>query len=171
MFTRALSVLVLMLILIPFVSFGNGGDQRVFGDEYLINLSRSPFTPIAGVRTAMTATFVDLQTGNPIQDDLLVTVRIEKGRGGQVTLREDQNILVSGGILDFSYTFEDPGLHEIYFDFAYAATPERRIEPPDFLIDVQPPEDAVRLGAFNVILIVSMVVAAFLIGFGIRKSN
>lgn len=77
-------ILTLLLFLIttifaPSTVFANGGDQRVLNNEYLINLARAPFTPIAGVKTAMTISFVDLKTGRLIQDDLLVTVRVGKG--------------------------------------------------------------------------------------------
>lgn len=125
--------------LLPFSVFANGGDQRVLGSDFLINLSKSPFTPIAGIKTAMTVSFVDLKTRAPIKEDILVEVRIAKGRGGMVSIFEKKDILVKGGVLDISYTFLDSGLHEVFFDFAYASKPEQIYEPPDFLIDVQKP--------------------------------
>ena len=92
--TRSVIHALLLLTLFPALAFANGGDQRVLGQDYLINLSKSPFTPIAGVKTAMTASFVDLKTGNLIKDDLLVTVRIAKGRGSMEYIYEQKSIPV-----------------------------------------------------------------------------
>ena len=60
-----------LLATLPFAALANGGDQRV-ADGYLVNLSRSPFTPIAGVKIAMTVSFVDLSTMKLIKEDAVV---------------------------------------------------------------------------------------------------
>lgn len=133
---------LLLTFLLPFSVFANGGDQRVLGSEFLINLSKSPFTPVAGTKTAMTVSFVDLKTRAPIKEDILVYMRVTKGRGSMVPIFEQKDILVKGGVFDISYTFENSGLHEVFFDFAYASKPEQIYEPPDFLIDVQGPRSS-----------------------------
>jgi hypothetical protein len=129
---------ILALFVLPVFAIANGGDQRVLGQEYLINLSKSPFTPIAGTKTAMTVSFVDLKTRAPIKEDILVRVHITKGRGSMVSIFEQKDIIVRGGVLDLSYTFAESGLHEVFFDFAYVSAPEVVYEPPDFLMDIQP---------------------------------
>lgn len=50
-------------------------------------------------------------------------------------------LVVKGGILEFSYTFAEIGLHEIFFDFAFVSNPETIYEAPDFLIDIQKQEN------------------------------
>lgn len=129
---------ILALFVLPVFANANGGDQRVLGQDYLINLSKSPFTPIAGTKTAMTVSFVDLKTRAPIKEDILVRVHITKGRGSKTPIYEQKDILVNGGVLDLSYTFVEPGLHEVFFDFAYVSAPEVTYEPRDFLMDIQP---------------------------------
>lgn len=127
-------------LFVPFLSFANGGDQRVV-DGYLVNLSRAPFTPIAGVKTALLASFVDLKIGQLIKDDILVSIRIAEGRGSRNFIHEEKNIPITGGILEYSYTFQNQGMHEIFFDFVFVNDTQRKVhELPDFLIDVQKPK-------------------------------
>lgn len=134
--------------MIPLLTSANGGDQRV-QDSYLINLTRSPFTPIVGVKTAMTVSFVDLATGAPIQDDIRVHIWITDGRGSKNIIHEEKDIPVDGGILDFSYTFAKTGIHEIYFEFTRVNDPETIHQIPDFMIDVQPAESRDILHPFS----------------------
>lgn len=135
---KLLLLLLAVTMTFPRLTFANGGDQRV-SDGYVVNLSRSPFTPIAGIETALLASFVDLKTGNIIQDDLLVSIRIaEKGKSEYFI--HEKNIPVKRGILEYSYTFQKPGMHEIFFDFIFANDPAKKVHAlPDFLIDVQKP--------------------------------
>lgn len=134
--------LFLAIALIPGLSLANGGDQRVVENKYLINLSRAPFTPIVGVKTSFLASFVDIQKNKLIGEDIIVRIRISKlgdaPRGNFIF--EQNNISVKGGVLNFPYTFIDNGLHEIFFDFAFASNPKEMYNAPDFLIDVQKPE-------------------------------
>lgn len=136
---KSIFIFLLVFMTAPFIVFANGGDQRVLGHEYLVNLSRSPFTPIVGTKTAMLVSFVDLKTGRLIKDDMLVSIRVTKGRGSRTFIYEQNNIPIKGGVLEWAYTFADPGIHELFFDFAFAAAPDKRYELPDFLIDVQEP--------------------------------
>jgi hypothetical protein len=158
----------LILALYPVLLLANGGDQRVLGQEYLINLSKSPFTPIAGTKTAMTVSFVDLKTGAPIKEDILVRVYVTKWRGGKIALYEQKDILVTGGVLDLSYTFAEPGLHEVFFSFAYVSAPEKTYAPPDFLMDIQPAHkkapDLILLSGF-------VAITALAVGFFIGRRS
>lgn len=136
---KKLLIVVVALVLLPGAALANGGDQRV-KDGYLVNLSRAPFTPIAGQKNAMLVSFVDLKTGVLIKEDALVTVRIGEGRGAETFIREDKDILIHGGVLEYSHTFANPGLHEIFFDFKFVNDSAQKIhELPDFLIDIQKP--------------------------------
>ena len=135
-------VLLLTFLLFPILSFANGGDQRVVDRKYLINLSRSPFTPAVGDKTSMLASFVDIQTDKLIAEDLIIKIRIAKlgeGRSNREFLLE-QEMIAKGGILEFQYAFTKPGLHEIFFDFAFASSPAKIYNAPDFLLDIQKPD-------------------------------
>lgn len=123
----------------PTLVFANGGDQRVIDGKYLINLSRAPFTPSVGVKTSMIASFVDIQKNKLITDDVIAKVRIAKHGGGGTRefLFEKDNSIITGGVLEFEYTFPEDGLHEIFFDFAFASSPETIYAAPDFLLDIQ----------------------------------
>lgn len=125
----------------PAASLANGGDQRVIQNKYLINLSRAPFTPRVNVKTSMLASFVDIQKSKLIAEDLIAKVRIAKLGGGmdkQEFLLEQDNLPVKNGVLELAYTFTEAGLHEIFFDFAFATYPKTIYAAPDFLLDIQP---------------------------------
>lgn len=161
---------ILLVLAFPLSTFANGGDQRV-GDGYLINLSRSPFTPIAGVKTAMTVSFVDLKTMKLIKDDVLVTVKIGKGRGSKTLIHEEKNIPTTGGVLEYAYTFKDPGLHEIFFEFSFVNDPEKVYMPTDFLMDIQEPRTE-KSHAFDYAFFVAMgMVAGVGIGIFLPKKS
>lgn len=153
-----------MSVLLPFTTFANGGDQRV-ADGYLVNLSRAPFTPIAGTKTALLTSFVDLKTGKLIQKDILVSVRIAEGRGSRAFIHEKKDIPVKGGVLEYSYTFENPGMHEIFFDFTFANDPTKGVhELPDFLIDVQKPDTENTLDTRSLVLGITLGAVLGLLG-------
>lgn len=160
----------LLAFLLPSFVLANGGDQRIVeGGKYFINLSRAPFTPRAGVKTAMLISIADGKIGRPVKEDLTLRIRIFKlgGKGGERELLfEQKGIEVKGGVLEFPYTFADPGLHEIFFDFAFASEPNKIIEPPDFLMDIQKPEQG---GAKNQTpLFFLAIIASFAIGWFAR---
>ncbi len=141
--TNVIVIMAVALLAVwpPSILLANGGDQRVVDGTYLINLSRAPFTPRVGAKTAFLASFVDLRASRLIADDLLVTVRIAKlggiGTDKRTFLSRQDKLTVTGGVLEFSYTFTEPGLHEIFFDFVLASSPGTVYEAPDFLLDVQ----------------------------------
>lgn len=133
--------LLTLLLIVPSLSLANGGDQRVVDGKYLINLSRAPFTPHIGVKTAFLPSFFDIEKNQLIAEDLTVKVRIAKlgGQDKRIFIFEQADIRVRGGVLEnLSYVFKEPGLHEIFFDFAFTSNPEKVYEAPDFLIDIQP---------------------------------
>lgn len=148
---KKIIILSLIFIFVPIVFFANGGDQRVFKNKYLINLSRAPFTPRAGIKISMLASFVDIQKNKPINENLIVKVRVAKisGSGGQREfLFEQDNLIAESGVLEFAYTFTETGLHEIFFGFAFPSAPQEIYEVPDFLIDVQKQEESASVKNF-----------------------
>lgn len=158
--SKFIYVALLISVLFPLTTFANGGDQRV-KDGYLVNLSRSPFTPVSGVKTSMLVSFVDLKTGLLIKEDIRVNVRIAEGRGSKTFIQEDKNLLVKGGVLEYKYTFQNSGMHEVFFDFTFANDPAQKVhELPDFLIDVQKPlaENAIATKSLILGIILGAVV-------------
>lgn len=151
-FSKILFVVLTISALIPHLIFANGGDQRIVEGKYYINLSRAPFTPRVGDRVQMLASFVDLKTNKLVAEDLTAKIRIARlggiGSAKREFLFEKSDILVRGGVLEFPYTFEDAGLHEVFIDFVLGLNAEKIYESPDFLIDVQGKEPQVSMGRF-----------------------
>lgn len=134
------------------VALANGGDQRVIENKYLINLSRSPFTPRVGEKASMLISFVDLQKNKLISEDMIVKIRIAKlgsvGSAKREFLFEQSDIKVQGGVLEFPYTFTETGLNEVFIDFSLASNPQKIYESPDFLLDVQNKENTQSINRF-----------------------
>lgn len=153
-----------LMLFIPRLAYANGGDQRVVEKKYLINLSRAPFTPRVSIKTSFLASFLDIQAGTLIKEDIIVRLRIAKlggsGSDKRTFIYEQDNIVVKGGVLESSYSFSDPGLHEIFFDFAFASNPDTIFEAPDFLIDVQPNQNEQPAG--SIILVIGGVILGLL---------
>jgi hypothetical protein len=175
MLRKTTIALFAILIAVPLFSLANGGDQRlVERGKYYINLSRAPFTPRVGVKTSFVASFFDVGANRLISEDLIVRVRISKlGDAPQGKfVFEQNNVAVKGGVLEFSYTFNEAVLHEIFFDFAFASNPEKMYNAPDFLIDVQPSQSSEKSNKSLFVVVELGIVIAFLIGlFGVRKTK
>lgn len=153
----------------------NGGDQRISEDKYLVNLARAPFTPQIGIKTNMLVSFVDIQKKMLINETILVKIRIAKFNEENKYVFESNQIKVEDGILEFSYTFNNSGLHEIFFDFAFASNPKIMYKVPDFLLDVQELNTKASKATSTIMIIftVSLVslLVGFIIGFLLGKKN
>lgn len=166
-------VLTLMILITANLVSANGGDQRlVERGKYYINLSRAPFTPRIGIKTSFVASFFDVGANRLISKDLTVRVRISKlgdAPKGKFVFEQD-NIVVRGGVLEFSYIFNEVALHEIFFDFALTSNPEKIYEAPDFLLDVQK-----QPGGYSINQILMTVFGGFamglVVGWFIKKSG
>lgn len=126
------------------IVFAHGGDQRVVDGIYLVNLSRVPITSKAGDPSKFLISFLDLKKNTVVDADMLITLRIAKldqvGSEPQFIFETQKPELARHGALEYSYVFAHPGFYEIYIDFADASQPEKIFHTPDFLIEVQKPE-------------------------------
>lgn len=142
MIKNKLSYITLALIVFgiwPMLSLGNGGDQRIVAGQYIVNLSRAPFTPVAGKQNSMIISFGDAQADAIVTEDLIVDIRIAKLVGANsILLSQLSELQAADGVVEFKYTFTEPGLHEIFVDFAFVDAPTVVYSAPDFLFDVQP---------------------------------
>jgi len=131
-----------ILLILPIVTFANGGDQRVVENKYFVSFSRAPFTPRVGVKTSFLVSFFDIQKNKLIAEDLIVRIKIAKQGDvrNNIYLFEKKDILVQGGVLELPYTFTESGFHHIFFDFSFVSNSQKIYEVPDFLIDVQKPD-------------------------------
>lgn len=167
-----LIAIFLLILFSPVLTLANGGDQRIVAGKYLINLARSPFTPRIGEKTAMLISFVDLQKNKLISEDMVVKIRIAKlgsvGSEKREFLFEQNDISVRGGVLEFPYTFDNTGLHEIFIDFAFDSNTKKIYESPDFLMDVQSKESQLNINRFIIGFALSGimgVIFSFVFGF------
>lgn len=158
---------ILVIFFAPFLASANGGDQRIIEGRYLINLSRAPFTPRVETQTSFLVSFFDVARNKLISEDLIVAIRIAELGGTErkrTFLFSQEEIAVKGGVLEFPYTFAEAGLHEIFFDFAFASNADKIYEVPDFLIDVQGPGTAPHVSRF---IVSAMLGGIFIFALGV----
>jgi hypothetical protein len=93
---------------------------------------------------------------------------LDGGSAGRTFIFEQDAISVKGGVLEFPYTFKNSGLHEVFFDFAFASNPQKIHEAPDFLMDIQKPEIPEKDGAPVLVGIVSALIGG-MVGWAMRS--
>jgi len=124
------------LFFFPFFAFANGGNIRIAEGKYLVNISSSPVTPIAGKKVAMLISFADVQKNELIAQDIRVWIEI-RNKATQKVLFPPTEFLAERGVLEFSFTYPEAGLHELFIRFEKPDEPGKVYESEDFLVDVQ----------------------------------
>lgn len=160
----------LVKLLIPFLTLSiiavvsgrvvlaNGGDVRIAEGRYVVNISKTPLTPVAGKLQKMLISFGDLVEDALVDQDIRVWIEIRKS-GVRDALFPKQEFIAAGGVLNFSFTYPTAGLHELFVTFEKPDEPGKIYEPEDFLIDVQEPrvermpQPAVRTGSITALMI------------------
>ena len=135
----AVYIFILLVFAMPAFVSANGGDQRIVESKYVVNFARAPFTPIAGEETSFVVSFFDYEKNFLVQDDLIVNVFIRKQAVDQFIFKKT-GIEISSGVAEFKATLDDPGLHEVFYEFRFKENPEELITVPDYLLDVKAPE-------------------------------
>ena len=121
---KAFLLSISFLLLIP-ASYSDGGCVKV-ADDVFLQLSSAPVAPRAARQASYLFSFGD--KNGLISKDINGTLRITKD--SRTIFSRD--FLTSSGILDMKYTYESPGLYEIFFDFSIGG---KNYKPEDFLIE------------------------------------
>lgn len=116
--------------------FANGGDIRIAEGKYLVNISSSPVTPVAGQKVAMLISFGDVVTNELLVQDLHVWIEIRLKVTEEVIFPQ-QEFRAERGVLEFPFIYLKPGLHELFVRFEKPDEPGKIYESEDFLVDVQ----------------------------------
>lgn len=134
-------ILFALLLAVPLVTVGHGGEQRVIDGKYIVSMSRAPFTPRVGVPTKLLISISDIASGNVSDKDVIINLRVAKLASPGDTpqfIFEEKNIKAERSTLGYSYTFSEAGFHEMYIDFAFADNPTKIMSAQDYLLDIQP---------------------------------
>ncbi|MEK7630855.1 MAG: hypothetical protein AAB417_02415 [Patescibacteria group bacterium] len=138
-------ILLALMLALPLVAGAHGGEQRVVDGTYIVSMSRAPFTPRMGVPTKLLISISDIASGNVSDKDAIINLRVARlaspGDEPQFIF-EEKNIKAERSTLGYSYTFREVGFHEIYIDFAFVDSPTKVMSASDYLLDVQPAQEA-----------------------------
>ncbi len=133
--------------------------------KYIVNVSRSPFTPRAGAPTNFLISIADVSSGSVLTRDPVMHIRIarlENPGAEPQFISEERDLKAERSILGYSYTFADSGFYELYIDFAFADDLTTVLQAPDFLFDVQPSEmTEVEMGTAYALWVLGGAVAGF----------
>lgn len=127
------SSILLIGFLLPLAVSANGGIKEIAEGKYMVNLSAAPIAPFIGEKQSMLLGFADIY-GNLIQKDISVDLTLKYQHQ---TLLEQKNLTADNGVLPFQYTYEKPGIYELFVAFRLPDEPDHTYMPEDFMIDVK----------------------------------
>lgn len=151
--------LLLALFFAPFLVFANGGNIRLAEGRYLVNISSSPVTPVAGEETQMLISFASIQDNTLLGEDLRTWIEIRRKVNDEVIFPEKE-FRADRGVLDFDFTYPKSGLYELFVRFEKPDELGKIYETEDFLVDVQNPRPQAEVKMFSpVIFVVSSFIS------------
>ncbi len=150
----------LLLFGIPLLASAHGALQKVVEGKYLVNFTPAPYSPMVGKAQQNMIAISDFQE-NLIEKNIIFNVEIRQDEEIVFTL---QNQVATGGLLPFSYTYEEAGDYELFATFKIPGD-SHLYESEDFMITVVP--QASSGGS----LIVTWLVVGFVMGFLIRRKQ
>lgn len=136
-----IGAITVWLFFFPFLTFANGGNIRIAGGKYLVNISSAPVTPVVGEKVAMLISFADIAKNELLKQNIRVWIEIRLKAMEEVVFPQ-QEFLAENGVLEFQFIYPAAGLHELFVRFEKPDEPGKRYETEDFLIDVQPAQSA-----------------------------
>lgn len=127
---------ILSFVLFGSFVFANGGNIRLAEGRYLVNISSSPVTPVAGEKVEMLVSFASIEDNTLLREDLRTWVEIRRKVNDEVIFPEKE-FRAERGVLDFDFTYPESGLYELFVRFEKPDEPGKIYETEDFLVDVQ----------------------------------
>lgn len=167
------SFFFLIALLTIFLASGyasaNGGNIRIAQGKYLVNISSSPVTPVAGEKVAMLISFADIAKNELLAQDIRVWIEIRLKATEEVIFSQ-QEFLAQGGVLEFTFTYPEAGLQELFVRFEKPDEPGKIYETEDFLVDVQESRTSEKNGvSYGLILVPIAFGLGILAGFLRRR--
>ncbi|MEK7649384.1 MAG: hypothetical protein AAB367_00245 [Patescibacteria group bacterium] len=152
-----------LFFVLPFLAGAHGGEQRVVDGKYIVTMSRAPFTPRVGTPTKLLISISDIKSGNVLDHDAIMHIRVARlaspGDEPQFIF-EERDIKAERSTVGYTYDFTEEGFHEIYIDFAFADEPKKIFHAEDYLLDIQPREQA-----SDAIALIYAAIAGLIVGF------
>lgn len=167
----------------------NGGPQKLV-DDVLINLAHVPLSPMTGEKVAFLSTFVNatkvileedvtivqdnrtIQAPPIIRDNASIKIWATDFSGGNKTfelpIKKIENDFV---IFEFEYTFENPGLYELFFEFNLSSA-SGKTYVADFPLQVREKAEVatnVPVIAYTIVLV--LLFAAFGLGWMLKSQK
>lgn len=154
------ALLIATLLLIPSLASAHGAIQKIAGGKYLLNLSSAPLAPEAGQEQQ------DILAISTVADDSLVAknvvFHVEIHKDDKPIFTAD-NLVATGGLLPFKYTYPTPGLYEFFATFKVPGD-ATVYEPEDIWVQVIEPQAAATTSKGALPLGLGGLVAGIVIG-------
>src|SRR5689334_4354039 len=96
-------IIVLLSALLVSVASAHGAMQKIVEGRYLLNLTSAPIAPVAGKEQQNLLAISDL-SDNLIERNAFFDIEIRKN---DVAVYQAHNLMATGGLLSFNYTFKD----------------------------------------------------------------
>lgn len=161
---RGSSLFFSLALLIPFVASANGGIKEVVEGKYIVNLSAAPIAPYVDEKQSMLIGFADIY-GNLIEKNISVDLTLKYEH---LPILEEKNLTAENGVFPFQYTYEKPGLYELFVTFRLPDEPDHTYMPEDFVIDVKEKQSSTPQ-PFPLLPVVGSGLIGLILGFFIGK--
>ena len=157
-YTNKICIIFVIFVLLLPISYSNGGCIKI-ADDIFVQLSSAPIVPVVEKSESFLISF-----GN--KNGLIneqITGKLKIVKNGDVILMKDFKI--QDGVLDLKYTFENPGLYEIFLEFGIK---NKTYMPEDFLVEVK--EKNQDNSTKIIFFVIGILIGAFLM-FIIKNKN
>lgn len=128
------TILSAVLLALPLALSAHGGMQKIAEGKYLVNISSAPIAPYVGQEQQNIIALSDVETNSLIELNSVFDIEIRKD---EKVLYAESNVVAEGGLLQFNYTYPEPGIYELFTRF-HLPDDDHVYEPEDFWIQVHP---------------------------------
>ncbi len=122
---------VCALCFLPAAAGAHGAMQKIVDGKYLLNLTSIPIAPYAGQEQQNIVAVSDLQE-NLIKENAVFGIELKQN---DTVVYSAKNLVATGGLLPFLYTYAKPGNYELFFAFQMPGDPTL-YQPQDYWIQV-----------------------------------
>ena len=133
-------------------------STAIYSGTHLVDFDMHPRSPFPGEKTRLTFKLFDLRYSPPQEDFVLSSEILEAETKAAIYAREPE--IASGGLLEFDYTFKEPGFYAVQFFFNRQGEPDI-VRDATFYVEVR---NAPGFGAISFLAAALFGIVGFFIG-------
>lgn len=125
----------MLWMMFPGSASAHGTMQKITEGKYLLNLSSAPIAPMAGQEQQNILAISDIATNDLIAKNIVFDMEI---RLAGTVIHTQKNLVATGGVLQFNYTYPQAGIYELAAHFRFPGS-AHVFAPEDYWVQVNEP--------------------------------